>query len=235
MKYLLIFLSGAFVLNASAQTIINDANAEVRNVSAFSGIKASGGIDIYLSQSDQYALAVSASDAKYRDGIKTEIKNGILNIYYDGGTFRFNGNRKLRVYISFKTLESLESSGACDFIINGIYKANSLRIKLSGASEIKGALDANDVQLNLSGASTLKLSGRVNNLIIDASGASDIKSYDLAVDNCIAEISGASDIRLTINKSITAKASGASTLYYRGTPEKKDVSSSGASNVSQRN
>ncbi len=235
MKYLLIFLFSAFVCNATAQTIINDANAAVRNVSAFSGIKASGGIDIYLSQSDEYALAVSASDAKYRDGIKTEIKNGILNIYYDGGTFGYNGNRKLRVYISFKTLESLESSGACDFIINGIYKANSLRIKLSGASEIKGALEANDVQLNLSGASTLKLSGRVNNLIIDASGASDVKSYDLTVDNCIAEISGASDIRLTINKSITAKASGASTLYYKGTPGKKDVSSSGASNVSQRN
>lgn len=235
MKYILILLFSALAFNTSAQTIINDPNAEVRSVGAFSGIKVSGGIDIFLSQSDEYALAVSASDEKYRDGIKTETKNGILNISYDGGTFRYNNNRKLRVYVSSKTLVSLEASGACDFIINGTYKTNSLRIKLSGASEIKGALIVNDIQLNMSGASSLKVTGMVNNLIIEASGASDLKSYDLSVDNCVADISGASDVRLTINKSISAKASGASTFYYRGTPEKKDVSSSGASNISQRN
>lgn len=235
MKYILILLFSVLAFNTSAQTIINDPNAEVRSVGAFSGIKVSGGIDIFLSQSDEYALAVSASDEKYRDGIKTETKNGILNISYDGGPFRYNNNRKLRVYVSSKTLVSLEASGACDFIINGTYKTNSLRIKLSGASEIKGALIVNDIQLNMSGASSLKVTGMVNNLIIEASGASDLKSYDLSVDNCVADISGASDVRLTINKSISAKASGASTFYYRGTPEKKDVSSSGASNISQRN
>ena len=221
-------------MQSMGQTIINDKNAEVRNVGTFSGIKVSGGIDVFLSQSNEYALAVSASDENFREGIKTEIKGGILNIWYDGGSSRYYSNRKLRVYISFKTLESLEASGACDFMVNGIFKENSIRIKLSGASEIKGAFDADNLSFSLSGASSVKISGNAKNIKIEASGASDIKSYDLAVDNCLADISGASDIRLTVNKSITAKASGASTLYYRGTPEKKDVSSSGASSISQR-
>ena len=30
------------------ETIINDKNVEVRNVTTFSGIKVSGGIDVYL-------------------------------------------------------------------------------------------------------------------------------------------------------------------------------------------
>lgn len=234
MKYLLIILFSAFTLQSIGQTIINDKNAEARDVTAFSGIKVSGGIDVYLSQSDGYALAVSASDENYRAGIKTEIRKGVLNIWYDGGSLRFNNNRKLRAYISFKTLESLEASGACDFIVNGIFKGNSLRTKLSGASEIKGAFDTDDLSLDLSGASSVKISGNAKNIKIDASGASDVKSYGFIVDNCLADISGASDIRLTINKSIAAKASGASTLYYRGNPEKKDVSSSGASSISQR-
>jgi len=235
MKSFLLILFTAFSLQLFAQTIINDKNAEVRNVGSFSAIKVSGGIDVYLSQSDNYALAVSASEDKYRDAIKTEVRNGVLNISYNGSGIRFNSNLRLRAYVSFKTLESLEGSGACDFIINGTFKGNSLKAKLSGACDIKGNINFENLDLSLSGASTVKANGTVSNIKIDASGASDIKNYDLVVDNCIADISGASDIKITVNKSLNAKASGASSLYYKGNPEKKDVSSSGASSISQRN
>ena len=235
MKYLFILLSTVISIQSLGQTVINDRNAEVRNVISFSGIKVSGGIDVYLSQGADYALAVSASEDKYRDEIKTEINNGVLTISYSGGPLRYSTNRNLRAYISFKTLESIEASGACDLNINGLFKTNSLKVKLSGACEIKGAIEISNLQLNMSGASTVKLSGTVENLKIDASGASDVKNYDLAVDNCMADLSGASDIKITVNKSISAKASGASSLYYKGNPERKEINTSGASNISQRN
>lgn len=235
MKYLLVFLFSSIGMQSFSQTIINDKNAEVRTVGTFSGIKVSGGIDVYLSQSDNYALAVSASDDKFRNDIKTEINNAVLTIAYDGGSLRYNNNRRLRAYVSFKTLESLEASGASDFIINQTFKSGSVKIKLSGACEIKGSVNIDNLQINISGASTVKLNGKVQNIKIDASGASDVKNYDLVADNCVADLSGASDVKITVNKSLSAKASGASSLYYKGNPEKKDVSASGASSISQRN
>ncbi len=145
----------------SQQTVINDKNAEVRNVTSFSGIKVSGGIDVYLSQSDDYSLAVSATEDKFRDNIRTEVNNGILNISYDNDRQAGdNGNKKLRAYISFKTLESIEGSGACDFIINGTLNANSILVKLSGASDIKGAVKITNLILDLSGASTANIKWR---------------------------------------------------------------------------
>ena len=233
MKLLFIFLLSGFALQSSAQTVINDRNAEVRDVTSFSGIKVSGGIDVYLSQGDEYALAVSASDEKYRDGIKTEIKNGVLEISYDGSPLRYR-NRQLRAYISFTTLESIEASGACEVTINGTLKTNSTDIELSGACTMKGAIEIPNLQLTLSGASTVNMKGTVQNLKINASGASDVKNYDLVTENCVAELSGASDVKLTVNQSISAKASGASNLYFKGDPESKEVSTSGASNISQR-
>lgn len=234
MKYLLFFLFATFAIKSSGQTIIDDKNAEVRNVGPFSGIKVSGGIDVYLSQSNDYALAISASEDKYRDNIKTAISNGVLTIYYDGGTLRYNSNRRLRAYVSFKTLESLEASGASDFIITGNFISNSVKVKLSGACNIKGPVNIDNLQLNISGASTVKINGNVQNMKIQASGASDVKNYELVVENCVADLSGASDVKITINKSLSVKASGASSFYYKGNPETKDVSSSGASNISQR-
>ena len=236
MKYFYLFLfvitsSGAF----AQQTIINDANAQVRSIAAFSGIKISGGIDVYLSQSDDYSLAVSASEDKFRDNIKTEVRNGVLNVWYDNDHWgKNNGNKKLRVYVSFKTIESIEGSGASDININGTLASNSMLVKLSGASDIKGSVKITNLSMELSGASTVYLNGSADNLKLDASGASDIKNYDLQVNNCVAKLSGASDVRLKISGSITASASGASTLFYEGDPDRKDIATSGASSIGQK-
>ncbi len=236
MKSLFIFLFAIICSRVFAQqTIINDKNVEVRNVTTFNGIKVSEGIDVYLSQADDYSLAVSASEDKYRDNIKTEVKNGILVISYNNDHFGWgSGDKKMRAYISFKTIESLEGSGACRFIINGTLNSNSLLVNLSGACDIKGSIKITNLSLELSGASTAKINGTVQNLNLTASGASDLKNYDLEAENCVAKLSGASDVRLTITNSISASASGASTLYYQGNPDKKEIATSGASTISQR-
>ena len=237
MKFLQVLLFTAFCFTAfGQQNIINDANAEVRSVTAFSGIKVSGGIDVWLSQGDDYALAVSAIDDKFRDNIKTEIRNGVLIIWYDSDNLKWNrGDKKLRAYISFKSLDKLEASGACDLKIDQTLNVESLQLRLSGACDINGAVKVSNMTMDLSGASTVKITGHVDNLKLESSGASDVKNYDLVVENCIAKISGASDVKITVNNSLSASASGASSLNYKGNPEKKDVATSGASSISQRN
>lgn len=235
MKSLLILLFSVVCFAASAQNIINDPNAEVRSVTSFNGIKISGGIEVWLSQGNDYALAVSAIDDRSRDNIKSEIRNGVLHIWYDSELKWSRGDKKLRAYISFKKIESLEASGACDLKINETFNSENLGLKLSGACNISGVIKITNMSMDLSGASTVKITGHVDNLKIESSGASDIKNYDLVVENCIARISGASDVKITVNNSISASASGASSMHYRGNPEKRDVATSGASSISQRN
>ncbi len=229
---LLLMISTAPIF--AQQTMINDKNAEVRTVTAFTGIKVSGGINVFMSQGEDYGMAASASDPQYRDKIKSETRNGILEISYSDHFEKHFGDLKLRVYISFKNLESIEGSGACDFILSDTLNASSVLVKLSGACEIKGPVKLTNLELNLSGASTVKIEGITQNLKVSASGASDVKNYGLTVENCIAKISGASDVRVTVTNSITASASGASTLYYDGDPEKRQIATSGASSISQR-
>jgi len=81
-KIFSLILFTSFIIAASAQKTINDANAEKRNVSGFHAIEVSGGIDLYLSQGDE-AVAVSASKDEYRAKIKTEVKDGVLKIWFD--------------------------------------------------------------------------------------------------------------------------------------------------------
>src|ERR1700730_10510957 len=82
---------------ALAQKTVNDPNAEKRNVSGYHAISVSGGIDLFLSQGEE-AVAISASETKFRDRIRTEVKDGMLKTWYEH-TSNVNldwGNRKMK-------------------------------------------------------------------------------------------------------------------------------------------
>ena len=236
MKYLLsTFLFLSAVSAFSQETVINDKNAVTRDVQAFTAIHVSGGIDLFLSQGNTEALAVSASEDKFRNKIKTEVVNGTLRIYYENDKMSFStANKKLKAYVSFKNLNALEATGASDVKISGVIQANILKIHLSGASDLEGSVKVNDLTISTSGASDVKLTGTVVSINIEASGASDVKAYGLITDECTARATGASDIQLTVNKQLSAHASGASSVNYKGEGVIKEVHTSGASSVSKK-
>lgn len=229
----LFFLFSATLLYAQRQFVV-DANAAMRTIDkGFSEIKVSDGIDLYLSQSDKEAIAVSASEEKYIANIKTAIEGNTLRIYYDGEKW-WGKNRKMTVYVSFINLEKLYACGASDINVAGTIKTTSLTLILSGASDFKGEVIVTSLDMNLSGASDVTISGTATNLDIESSGASDVKGYDLKTEICKAKASGASDISVTVNKELNAHASGASSIYYQGTGVIKDVHSNGASSVGKK-
>jgi hypothetical protein len=65
-------------------------------------------------------VAVSASSDEYRDKIHVEVVNGTLKIFYErdrswGMSINW-GNRKLKAYVSVKTLDKLYASGGADVL-----------------------------------------------------------------------------------------------------------------------
>lgn len=225
----------AFVLFQAAilaQLTIKDPNAQVRDAKNFHGISVGSAFTVVMVQGTEEAVAVSASEDKYRDLITVEVKNGILHIGLQKGKWNI-GNRKLKAYISFRNIDKLDVSGACNARIEGSLKADDLKVDLSGASDLKGKLAVGKLSVNLSGASDMNVDGTVTELKIDASGASKFKGSNLAADYCNAEASGASDIKITVNKELSVHASGASDVDYKGDGVIRELKTSGASKVSR--
>jgi len=229
-KLLFSLLVTGLITTASAQKTINDANAEKRNVSGFHAIEVGGGIDLYLSQGEE-AVAVSASKNEYRARIKTEVKGGVLKIWYEwNSNLRFDwSNHKLKAYVSFKDIDRLEGSGGSDISVDGSIKVAKLAMEVSGGSDFDGKVETGELNIQASGGSDVRISGKTDRLIIDASGGSDFKGYDLASDICNVEASGGSDIQVTVNKELSANASGGSDVYYKGTGLIRDLKTSGSS------
>ncbi|MEP7317796.1 MAG: head GIN domain-containing protein [Panacibacter sp.] len=234
MKQLILLLAVVATLNAAmAQKTINDANAVERKVTSFHAIQIQNGIDLYLSQGSTEAVAVSASETEYRNKIITEVVNGTLKIYYkhaDGIKFNW-GNKKMKAYVSFKTLSDLNASGGADVFAEDGIATNQFSMSLSGGSDFKGKITGSDIKMDASGGSDIYVSGKAASLSVSASGGSDVHAYDFVTDNCNIDASGGSDIFITANKEINASASGGSDVHYKGNATIIKKNSSGGSGV----
>lgn len=218
-------------LFAQDKTIINDKNAEPRSVKNFHAIKVSNGIDLYLSYGDE-AAAVSASETKYRDRIKTEVENGVLKIWYDAdfsNKIMFTNHKNLKAYVSYKNLDMLTASSGADVFVDGSIKGNSLSLHLSSGSDFKGSVDVAELTVDQSSGSDIKISGRANTTSIEASSGSDFNGYDLVSDVCNAKGSSGSDIKITVSKQLNAHASSGSDIHYKGNAAVNETRSSGGS------
>lgn len=236
-------ISICFLLLASfgvhAQTdknIVYDANAQVRKVVGFTAIEVSGAIDLYISQGTEDAVAVSASSDEVLDRIRTEVKDNVLKIYFDGKGINWRNwtNNKMKAYVTASSLRRVEASGACNVRLTNRLTVGELMLEMSGASDFSGEVAINHLKVELSGACGVKISGTAANASISASGASSIKAYELKVDYCKLDASGASDIKISVNKELNARASGGSSINYKGEGLIRDISSSGASSVKKR-
>ncbi len=221
---------------AQNSKVINDKNAQKRSVVGFHGISVSGGIDLYLSQGGEEAVAVSASDPEYRDRIKTEVENGVLHIYMDSKGFHWGiwGDRKLKAYVSCKILDELRASGGSDVYIDEVIHSDKLTMNLSGGSDLHGKFTIGELTISQSGGSDAYLSGTATRLSVHTSGGSDFHGYDLSADDCRAEASGGSDIYMTVNKEIDASASGGSDIHYKGNGVVRESHASGSGSISRK-
>ena len=261
MKNLLfaILLLAGFALNAQEKTsIVYDENAQLRKVSSFTAISVSSAIDLYLTQSNKNEVAVSASNDEIRDHIVTEVVGGTLIIRLgDKGTWfswKKWGNYKTKAYVSIKDIDALTASGASNVHLVNTIESPKMRIKLSGASDFrgnikagvllyqltgasdyKGEVNATSIDIDGSGASNIELTGTVDDLAVEVSGASDAKLYNLMAKGAILHASGASHVNANVTEILRASSSGASDINYRGNPNVKESTTSGASNIRRRN
>ena len=227
MKKLFLSLVTFISIAAFAQeTVVADANAQKRTLNAsFTGISVSDGVDLYITQGNEESVAVSASEEKYMERFKTEVVDGVLKIYFDnkGINWAANDKRKLKAWVSFKTLEKLHASGGADVKVSGSFNLGNLEMKFTSGSTFDGKLVAKELSVEQNSGSSVSIGGSANSLKVDVSSGAIFKSYDLAVDYCDAKASSGGGVRITINKELNAKANSGGGIRYKGSAVIKDL------------
>jgi hypothetical protein len=232
---LTVFSLAGVMAFAQDPKVINDPNAQKRAVGDFHGIRIGGGIDLYLSQGSEEAVAVSAGDPEIRDRIVTEVRDGVLHIHLDD-KWHWNwnqGNLKLKAYVSCKVLDELRASGGTVVDIDQTIKSEKLDVHLSGGGRIHGKFEAGEMTVGISGGGDLYIGGTAGRLEVHVSGGGDFHGYDLAVDDCQARVSGGGDVYVTVNKTLDATVHGGGDIRYKGNGSVQESHTAGGGSISK--
>ena len=229
-------LSLVMNLAAQEQKVVNDPNAQKREVGSFKGVKISGSIELILSQGPEYKVAISAADAEDVEKIVTEIRGDVLYIELKDRknwfTDQWNSmNKRFKAYISAPDIRSIESAGSGSIQIVGTLKAEALDLEIAGSVNVKGSIDVENLELVQSGSSNIRLTGKATRAEFNCSGSGNLQSPDLMIDFCEVSISGSGNADLTVEKELSASLSGSGNIRYKGNAEITEKSISGVGKI----
>ncbi|GAA4952010.1 head GIN domain-containing protein [Algibacter agarivorans] len=196
----------------------------------FSTIKATEGLDVYLTQSDIERISVEA-DENLHDLILTEVEDGVLKIHTKQNIGKASSKK---VKVSFKDISSIISTSGSDVYSTNTITVENLNLKSTSGSDMK--LDVNTTTLNCksTSGSDLRLSGKTIKLIAEATSGSDIKAADLMAESSEVKATSGADITVNTSKELTARATSGGDVKYYGNPEKVDKSDSSSGSIRQQ-
>lgn len=217
----------------------------VRNVPAFNGIETSSGVDVEFTQSPTQSVVVKVEPEKQQYVI-TEVENGILKIFVrNNGVKNLNFN-SLKVIVSGPKLSKLIAKSGSTFKavnqvnettfaascssgsqVSGSFKiSTNTALDVSSGVSVKMNLETKSLALEASSGSSIKLSGKADSGVYSASSGSSISAGDFVTKSAVVDASSGSSVKINATESLTASATSAASVQYRGNPSKVTKSAS---------
>lgn len=199
---------------------------ETRDISGFTGVQASSGVDVFLTEGD-FKVEVVA-DANLHEIIRTELEGGSLIVKTRQGIR--NATSK-KVYVSLPELKRLSISSAGDCTGETPFHCENLEINVSSAGDLDLEVYAKEIAIDISSSGDVKLSGETGNLHANLSSAGDLSAFDLKAETAKVVVSSAGDARVCASRELDLSASSAGNIYYTGDAQVVRTQTSSAGDI----
>lgn len=204
---------------------------ETRTVTEpFSTIKATEGLDVYVTQSDNQSIVVE-TDENLQELILTEVKDGVLKIHAKENIGRCSAKK---ITVSFKTISSIIATSGSDVISTNTIVADVLDLKTTSGSDMSIKLNTKILSCSSTSGSDLNISGITEKFNAEATSGSDIEAKDLIAQYSNVKATSGADIIVNTEKILVAKATSGGDIKYYGDPEKVDKSNNSSGSVIKR-
>lgn len=199
-------------------------NKETRNVDDFTGVSASAGIKVYLTQGAK-KVEVEA-DANIMEYVKTEVRNGTLRVGYKNNK-GINNKSTTKVYVSTPEITNLGASSSGDIIGESALNVKDITLQASSSGDIKIEMSAGRVEAGVSSGGSIHLSGSGSFIDASASSGGNLYGYDFEVENADAGASSGGNVKLNVKNKLEAGASSGGHIKYKGNASAREKESSG--------
>ena len=199
---------------------------ENRDLPSFTGVSVGEAIDLYLipGSSESAKVIVDGLDL---DEVLTEVRGDRLKIHLDDNNYE---DIDVEVWVTYKTLNSIEVSSAASVKTEGVLKSSTLKIEASSAGDGILEIDVKELDVEVSSSADLEIRGKAEMGEVSVYSAGRFDGYELNWLEVKASASSAGTARINAITRLDAKASSAGNIRYKGNPDKvyEDESSGGS-------
>jgi Putative auto-transporter adhesin, head GIN domain len=203
---------------------------KLRNLSGFTKIEVSKGLDCEVILSKQFKVAIIADD-NMQDAILTTVENGTLKINSKYNRYDNVESKKIVVYLP--VIESLEATSASHLETQNTIRNTELYLKTSSAGEIEATVESDKISLESSSGSSIKVQGKALEISTSSSSGSHIDASDLLANEIHAQSSSGSTTEVHPLVFLNAHASSGSAIHYVNNPKRISKEENSGGSVSE--
>ncbi|MEO1136238.1 MAG: head GIN domain-containing protein [Pseudomonadota bacterium] len=212
-------LRSVLTAGAVSALAITAAQAETQNydLSGFSIIDASAGVDVEVTVGGEYSVRAEGS-ADDLERLRLERRGDALEIGRTrdrSGWFQMGRRWNVTVYVTMPSMTGVDVSSGADVMASGI--------------------DAGRFSASVSSGADAKLSGTCDTIEADGSSGADLDARDLRCANAVADVSSGADLIVYASESVEADASSGGDVSVYGAPKTTNIDKSSGGGVSIRN
>ncbi|MCE1199873.1 MAG: DUF2807 domain-containing protein, partial [Marinilabiliales bacterium] len=185
-------------------------------------------IQLILRQGTEEKVVVEA-EADVIPEIRTEVSGGELRIDLKGHFHHIQG--EMRVYVTAKQLNAIESSSASRVKAEGKIESQEMKIHANSGSGIALELNCTRLEVKASSGASIKLNGSAKELEAEGSSGCSLSVADLVAETGHLSVSSGASLSANVTKSVHAQASSGGRINVSGNPAVRESDSSSGGSV----
>ncbi len=234
-KLSFLFLTIPVLFSACTSKCIEDSGIHITKnltLNIFDEIKVSGPLKLVLHQDSSYSLQLSA-DSNLIDQIKTDVSGGEFRVTLDPE--KYCGTDSIVVHAGIGELKKLTADNKSQVFGEGIIYAADLKISLSDTTIITLNLNTANLKTEVDGKAKINLSGQTGKHEFKSKGAIELNAFNFVAGYYNLDLEGVGKSNINVLNELKIKTSGASEIYYKGSPNKVDEKKNGIGKLQKVN
>lgn len=212
---------GGFGINTNVQ-----AQSETRNLSEFSDMSVSAGIEVILHESNKNYADVTLKNAD-SDDLIIDVKGDKCVIKWESG---WNGwksnNRSATVELYYTNLDGISASSGSKVESDGTVRGEDFDVDVSSGAHVSIDLECNDLDVDVSSGAFVRLEGSARNQRVDVSSGASYKGSDMVTQSTNASASSGASAKVHATEKFEGDSSSGGSIKYAGDPKETDINSS---------
>lgn len=169
-------------------------------VKSFDQLNASGIFNLQLSQGDKESVKIEAED-NLMDLFIVENEGSTLKISMKKNS-NFDSKKKMKVYVTFKNLKSMELSMVGGTSSNDKLKFADLEMKNNSVGSVDLNMALKSLHLKNESVGTLRLTGSADNAVIKSNSVGSVQAGDFIVQTMEIENNGVGSATVNAEKEL---------------------------------